>query len=154
MTEPIVIRTVEDLDAVIPSLVAYRPVEGSIVLMEATAQPVAILGPDVLANYFDDFAQACYDLSVFGGRQVVVFLVGQVGPNNIQGVLDFNRSAVVVERRVEASLFEGLPTRAEFLAGRRDFFDQGFERAEEVAAGLADRYDSTDTRGKVPTREA
>lgn len=80
----IVIRNDEDLVNALPLLINYRPDEGSVIVMDAAAQPVGVLYPALLAEYdhHNDASDIVLadNLRVFNGRKVVLIRIGFHAP--------------------------------------------------------------------------
>lgn len=136
--ETIIIRNVADLETVLPRLVGYAPPAGSIILMNPTAQPVGIIRPEMVKDMHADPVGGCVDLAVFGGEPVVLITVGEQVAD-LDAVLGLIGSEVILRHHVNPYLFHGLPTRGEYVAANPTAFDEAYERATRVAAGLEER---------------
>lgn len=146
----IVIRDQADLINVLPSLVHYRPEEGSVIVFDSQGQPIGVLYPELLAEFnphsADDDIRLASALRVFAGRNVLVFRIGYHAPLAfVKRALDLIGANVLTTFSIShneiALAFAGTPTnmsREEFLAGGgKTVLDEGQDRADEF---VKDRF--------------
>lgn len=139
--ERVTITCPEDLDRILPRLVPYAPAPGSVIIVDQTAQPVAILRPEVLAVV--DVASLAFNLRVFAGRKVFVYTVlgGDIDQTSLAtGALDLVGARIIFERTIEPVFFGLSDDRDTYLTkGGEKALDEAWSRAERVVAGTEER---------------
>ena len=145
--EPVVIRTIEELDNALPLLMPYAPMRGSVAVIDQSAQPVAVLTPDLLEHYQSaGAARLASELFIFHGRQVFLYEFGSDENTELaKDALALVNARVSVTRYVGmdrvSSLFRGVPSREQYIQSGGDrALDEAYERAERVIKGTEPRY--------------
>lgn len=144
--EPVVIRSIEELDNALPLLMPYAPMRGSVAVIDQTAQPVAVLTPDLLEHYQSaGAALLASELFIFHGRQVFLYKFGSdENTELVKDALALADARVLVTRPMGmdkvSSLFGGMPSRDQYIqnGGDREL-DEAYERAERVINGTEPR---------------
>lgn len=144
MTDKITVRSLQDVIDLLPRLVPYAPAPGSVIVMDSTARPVAVLTPEILAHFVARGpAFLAQQIRVFAHRSVFVFGVEAEGVEYalVLAALRITRSNVMDQSEdLISAQFSGLPTREDYLAnGGQKVLDEGYRRAERVATGIEGR---------------
>ena len=144
--EPKVIRTLEELDNALPTLMPYAPMRGSVAVIDQSARPVAVLTPDLLEHYQSvGAALLASELFIFHGRQVFLYEFGSDENTELaKDALALVDAHVIVTRYMGmgkvSSLFRGMPSRDQYIQSGGDrALDEAYERAERVINGTEPR---------------
>lgn len=144
--DTIVIETLEDFDNALPRFTSYAPEEGSIIVADIQAKPVAVLTPEMMDYYGHGSAEAlANDLAVFYCRSVILYQIGHAEHlSSVTTSLNLTDTKIIATRTLDpvraADLFKNLPSREEYiLNGGQKVLDEAYETAERIIAGKQER---------------